>query len=210
MTASKVVLWRHGQTGHNATNRWQGHLDIDLDDVGRGQAERAAEQLAALTPSAVVSSDLVRAVDTAAVLGRLTGLTVAADPDLREVNAGRWQGLTSDEIDARWPGELRAWRDGDDVPIGGAERRSEAAARAAAAVDRHAAKVDDGGLLVVCSHGGTLRGATLQLIGLPISAWSAFVGLANSHWSVLVRRPSGWVIAEYNVGPRGAHVGAEA
>lgn len=209
MTASRVVLWRHGQTGHNASGRFQGQLDVPLDDAGRRQAARAATMLRGLAPTRIVSSDLSRARDTADALGALTGLDVETDPDLREVYAGQWQGLLRDEIEARWPEDFAAWLSGDDVPVGGGERRSDVAKRAAAAIERHTAATPDNGVLVVTAHGGALRGAMLELLGLPISFWPSFAGLANTHWALLSRRPAGWSVAEYNVGPHGAHVGPE-
>jgi broad specificity phosphatase PhoE len=209
VSAARVVLWRHGQTGYNATDRFQGQLDTELDDVGRGQAARAAEMIVGLRPARLVSSDLSRAVDTAGALAGLTGLDVVHDPDLRELDAGTWQGLLRHEIEAQWPEEFAAWRRGDDVPVGGGERRSEVAERAAGAVERHAEQTRDGGVLVVASHGGALRGAMLHLLGLPTAAWSRFAGLANTHWALLDRRRDGWSVAEYNVGPHGAHVGSE-
>ena len=65
MTARRVLLWRHGRTEWNVGHRFQGQADPPLDDVGRRQAEQAATLVAAYSPVAVVSSDLVRAVDTA-------------------------------------------------------------------------------------------------------------------------------------------------
>jgi glucosyl-3-phosphoglycerate phosphatase len=209
VSASRVVLWRHGQTGHNLADRFQGQLDVDLDDIGRAQAARAADMLVGLRPSRIVSSDLRRAADTATALAAVTGLTVETDPALRELYAGHWQGLLRSEIESRWPGEFAAWQSGDDVPVGGGERRSEVSVRAADSIERHAAGTQDGGVLVVTAHGGALRGAMLRLLGLPLGAWGRFAGLANTHWALLHRRASGWSVAEYNVGPHGAHVGSE-
>ena len=210
MTAVRVVLWRHGQTGHNAANRFQGQLDVALDDVGRAQAARAAGMLVRLGPTRIVSSDLSRAAETAAALSQLTGLEVETDPELRELHAGAWQGLLQEEIEDRWPAEFAAWRRGDDVPIGGGERRSDLAVRVSAAVERHTEQTEDGGVLVVTAHGGALRAGMLRLLGLPIETWGRFVGLANTHWALLDRRASGWSVLEYNVGPHGAHIGVEA
>src|SRR5690242_19637486 len=84
----RLVLWRHGQTEWNMQGRFQGQTDIPLDEIGQQQAERAARLLAALQPSAIFSSDLIRAAATAAPLARLTGLTVTLDKDLRERYGG--------------------------------------------------------------------------------------------------------------------------
>jgi broad specificity phosphatase PhoE len=83
------VLWRHGRTAWNGENRFQGHLDIPLDEVGRAQAARGAALLAGLGPHALASSDLQRARDTAAELARITELEITVDRGLRETAGGQ-------------------------------------------------------------------------------------------------------------------------
>lgn len=188
MTAARVLCWRHGRTGYNHTGTWQGQLDIPLDEVGRGQAVVAARAIldggqveGRLT---VVSSDLSRARDTAGALADLAGVTVRTDARLREIDAGNWQGLTRAEIATAGLGEeLAAWRRGEDIQVGGGERRSEAAARCAAAVAEYAAATT--GTLVVVGHGGVLRGTVLTLLGLPPDRWTLVGVLGNAHWAVL-------------------------
>jgi broad specificity phosphatase PhoE len=194
VTASTVVLWRHGRTPFNAENRFQGQLDVPLDDVGRAQAAAAAAHLSTLPIDVVVSSDLVRALDTASALTSLTGHTLTRDPALREVDAGEWQGLVGTEIARKWPQEHAAWRRGDDVAMGGGETRTRLGERVAAAVE---------------AHGAALKAGVLRLLDLPVIAGSAFAGFRNAHWAVLRRRSRGWVLEEYNAGPPGAAVGAE-
>ena len=92
------MLWRHGQTRWNVEDRFQGHTDVDLDETGRDQAERAARLLGSLEPQAIVSSDLLRAANTARALSRVTGVPVDEDPRLRETFGGSWQGLTVSQI----------------------------------------------------------------------------------------------------------------
>ncbi len=94
MAANRVLLWRHGQTDWNVVNRFQGHSDIDLNEVGRFQVQHAAQILAGMKPTMIISSDLGRARDTAQSLADLTGLTVEIDEDLRETNGGLWEGKT--------------------------------------------------------------------------------------------------------------------
>ncbi|WP_432562682.1 histidine phosphatase family protein [Kineococcus sp. SYSU DK003] len=209
MTARTVVLWRHGRTPFNAQNRFQGQLDVPLDDVGRVQAAAAAAHLSTFAFDAVVASDLSRAVDTAAALTSLTGHVLTRDPALREVDAGEWQGLLGTEIARKWPEEHAAWRRGEDVRMGGGENRTELGLRVAGAVERHAAAVADGGALLIASHGAALKAGVLRLVGLPVSAGGALAGFRNCHWALLTRRAGGWVLEEYNAGPAGAGVGAE-
>src|SRR6186997_3359447 len=63
-----LIIWRHGETDHNANGIWQGQLDTALSDKGREQARTAAAELAGYRPSVIVSSDLERAADTARTL----------------------------------------------------------------------------------------------------------------------------------------------
>ncbi|MBC3991496.1 histidine phosphatase family protein, partial [Streptomyces sp. AC563] len=114
----RIVLWRHGQTAWNLERRFQGSTDIELTETGVAQARRAARLLAALNPDAIIASDLRRAAATAAELAALTGLEVTHDPALRETYAGQWQGLTHDEIMARFGDQYTAWKRGEPVRRG--------------------------------------------------------------------------------------------
>ncbi|WP_067130546.1 histidine phosphatase family protein [Microtetraspora malaysiensis] len=190
----RVVCLRHGQTRWNVEQRFQGHSDIPLDVAGVAQAARAASLLAALGPTAIVSSDLQRAYDTGSALARLTGLGVQVDKDLRERGGGAWEGLTRAEIAAGWPTEYATW----EAP--GGEAVADVAERVSEAIRRWAAQLPDDGLLVVASHGAALRLGIARLLGLPEELWSALGGLANCSWSVLEEGRRGWRLLEHNAG----------
>ncbi|GAA3226762.1 histidine phosphatase family protein [Nonomuraea helvata] len=190
----RIVCLRHGQTLWNVEQRFQGHSDIPLDETGVAQAARAASLLASLRPTLIVSSDLQRANDTALALARVVGLDVAVDKDFRERGGGQWEGLTRDEIAARWPEEYVAWEAPDGEPV------TDVATRVAGAMRRWAAKLDDDGLLVVASHGAALRLGICELLGLPESLWPALGGLGNCSWSVLQEGRKGWRLLEHNAG----------
>lgn len=198
------MLWRHGRTAWNLADRFQGHSDVDLDATGRAQAERAARLLAALNPVSVVSSDLRRARDTAAALARVAGVAVTEDPRLRETFGGSWQGLTVREIRQLDAAAYALWRSGADVPAGGAETRSDVAARVVPAVLDALSPVPAGETLVVVTHGGSARAAIGTLLDLPMSRWAAIGGLSNCCWSVLEEVPpdgrGGWRLVEHNAG----------
>ncbi|MEV0201986.1 histidine phosphatase family protein [Nonomuraea sp. NPDC050691] len=192
--SKRIVCLRHGQTLWNVEHRFQGHSDIPLDETGQAQAARAASLLASLRPSMIVSSDLQRANDTALALGRLVGLDVAVDKDFRERGGGQWEGLTRDEIAARWPEEYVAWEAPDGEPV------TDVATRVGAAMRRWAARLDDDGLLVIASHGAALRLGICELLGLPEELWPALGGLGNCSWSVLQEGRKGWRLLEHNAG----------
>jgi glucosyl-3-phosphoglycerate phosphatase len=194
------VIWRHGRTAWNLQRRFQGQTDIPLDEVGLAQAERSARLLAALKPDAILSSDLQRAADTARVLARITGLEVKFDKGLRETYAGRWQGLTDAEIDARYPDEVAAWRRGEQVRRGGGELESEVAERTVAAIEQALEDLPDGRTLVVVTHGGAARVAIGRLIGLSPATWGALGAVSNCCWSVLGENQRGWRLLEHNAG----------
>lgn len=190
----RVVCLRHGQTVWNVEHRFQGHSDIPLDEVGVAQAVRAASLLAALRPTMIVSSDLRRAFDTASELGRRVGLDVSVDKDLRERGGGEWEGLTREQISARWPAEFVAW----EAP--GGEQVADVAERVSASIRRWAAELDSDGLLVVASHGAALRLGIARLMGLTEDLWPALGGLGNCSWSVLEEGRKGWRLLEHNAG----------
>lgn len=189
----KLVLWRHGQTTYNAERRFQGQSDVPLNQVGIGQAEAAGPYLAALAPDAIFSSDLSRAAATAAVLGRLTGLDVQFDKDLRERGGGSWEGMSAEEIAALYPQEYAAWAPPD------GESAEAVADRAEAAMRRIADSLPGGGLAVVVGHGGCLGFGAARLLGIPDDL-RALGPFGNCRWSVLSRRRGRWRLLEHNAG----------
>jgi glucosyl-3-phosphoglycerate phosphatase len=192
-TLLRLVLWRHGQTTYNAEHRFQGQLDVSLNAIGRAQAKRAARDLASLEPTEIWSSDLSRASSTAGYLAKLTGLTVQHDKDLRERHGGAWEGLTIDEIRAKYPDDLATWQ-----PPGG-ETAEFVAERTSAALNRIADQAEAGSLVVAVGHGASLTWGMSRLLGLDDRVTG---GLGNCCWSLLSRRvgSSRWRLLEFNVG----------
>ncbi len=193
-------MWRHGRTSWNATGRFQGQVDVDLDDTGRAQAHAAGRRLASLRPDLVLTSDLRRAADTAQVLARLCGAPVQVDPRLRETHLGDWQGLTLEEVRASFPGEVEAWSRGESVRRGGGEAEDAVAARVAAAVGDALRGSVPGATVVVVSHGSALRVGIGGLLGLDQAHWKALGALSNCRWSVLAENGPSWRLAEHNAG----------
>ena len=144
-----ILLARHGETDWNLNRRVQGHSDTPLNDTGRAQAQALGEELAGERIDAVYSSDLVRAHETARAVAEPRGLGVTAIRDLRERHFGTWEGMTDDEIFARFdPTPDTSWGDG--------ETREEMAERVLDALRRIAA-THPGSRVLVVSHGGPLR-----------------------------------------------------
>jgi probable phosphoglycerate mutase len=149
-----LLLVRHGETDWNAAGRLQGHTDRPLNDYGRMQARKLAEQLQGDGIAAIYASDLVRARETAEILGERLGLPVAIDADLREKNWGTWEGLTPDErLNVEFEGETT-------------EEHRERVLRAV----RRIAERHPGRRVVVVTHGGSLRRIQAAVAGaaLPV------------------------------------------
>ena len=200
MAANRVVLWRHGQTDWNVVNRFQGHSDIALNEVGVFQAKHAAQILAGMNPTAIISSDLGRARNTAQELAILTGLSVEIDADLRETDGGLWEGKTGAENRAEDFQNFIRWIDGEDNPAGTTgERRTEVAERAIRAIKKALGDKTDQ-VLIVATHGGTARCILGALLQLPLSHWGVIGGLSNASWSILERTPRQWSLVEHNAG----------
>ena len=203
----RLVLLRHGRTSWNATGRFQGQLDVELDEVGRAQATAVAPVLAAEGPARVLSSDSARAAATAAPLAAATGLEVATDRRLREIDLGAWTGLSRDEAQERFPDEYDAWTGGLDLPRGGGETYRQVAERATAAIAERLPALPAGGLLVVVTHGGTARATIGRLLDLDPDSWWRLAPLGNTSWSTLVEARSGWRLAEHGARVRASGSG---
>jgi probable phosphoglycerate mutase len=208
MRARRLVLWRHGQTVWNAENRHQGQIDIPLNDVGREQARHAAQTLLAMKPTHVIASDLERALETGRILSELAGINLTVDERLRETFAGEWQGMTRDEIIAKYPADYAAWGGDSEIRPGGGETRWEVSDRVVEAIESALLDIPAGGTLVVASHGGALRSALGRLLGLDPRQWTILGVLANAQWSVLTELDENmpklpdlkWRLQEYNAG----------
>jgi glucosyl-3-phosphoglycerate phosphatase len=197
-----VIIWRHGETDHNASGIWQGQLDTVLSDKGREQARTAAAALSAYTPSVIVSSDLQRAADTARSLASRVGLQVRYDDRLREIHAGLWQGMTAGDVAEQFPEENAALAAGEDIRRGiHGESLKQVAKRTRAAVDELLADVAPGDCAVVVTHGVSGRAIVASMVGLDQHlAWQSIAGLHNCHWAELHEGASTWRIVAWNVG----------
>jgi broad specificity phosphatase PhoE len=161
MTITRVTLIRHGETAWNVENRWQGHANVALNATGLRQAVRVAEHLRSLPESAditaIYSSDLSRAHQTAQAIAEQLSVPVILDTRLREIDMGDWQGMTGDEAEL-WDGaRLHAVRAGGyNIPRPGGESLQMLADRVGA-LFHEVMNTRPGEHVIFVSHGGTLR-----------------------------------------------------
>lgn len=165
MTTTRILLIRHGQSMGNAEGRFGGHTATPLSERGRAQAEATARALTSENVTAIYSSDLLRAVETATPLADALDLEINRAGAFRERGVGRMEGLTFEEAAARHPAEYAALlrRDFEHVLDGGESYR-QMLDRSARALDA-AVEANRGGTLAVFSHTGTIGILTLHLMG---------------------------------------------
>ncbi|HEX6043772.1 MAG TPA: histidine phosphatase family protein [Pyrinomonadaceae bacterium] len=163
--ATHVLLIRHGQSQGNAERRFGGHTATPLSARGRKQAHATAQALKDDSLTAIYSSDLARAVETALPLARATGLEVHKTTAFRERSVGVMEGLTFEDAAQRHPDEYAALlrRDFEHVLSGGESYR-QLLGRARHKLDQVIAQ-HQGGRIAVFSHTGTICILALHLMG---------------------------------------------
>ena len=165
MLSTHVVIIRHGQSQGNAEGRFGGHTDTPLSPRGRRQAQATAKALAIEEFSAIYSSDLPRAIETASPLAKLTGVSLDTTDALRERSVGVMEGLTFEDAAEQHPEQYQALlrRDFEHVLLGGESYRQT--------LDRASRKLDEaieqhkGGRIALFAHTGTICILILHLMG---------------------------------------------
>ncbi len=180
---TRLCLVRHGETDWNLEGRYQGQSDIPLNASGRAQAVALARQLPRQCFSAIFSSDLQRARETAEIVAERLQLPVTLDARLREINQGQWEGQLVDVIQERY---ARLWLERLINPVKirppGGETVGEVAARVSAALDAICQRAPES-LALVVSHGLALATAICQARGTPIGhAYSLIPANADPTW----------------------------
>jgi broad specificity phosphatase PhoE len=182
----RLILLRHGRTAWNAVGRFQGHTDIELDEVGLAQAEAVAPVLAAMEPVGIWSSDLTRARVTAETIGRVAAVVPVLDPRLREYDVGIRAGLTADELREQHPEQYAIWMSGGPGMIEGAEDDDAVRSRVLPAFTDFWAALQPGETGLVVMHGAALRTGLAGFLGWPPHTRTSLAGVANCGWVELV------------------------
>ncbi|MCM5572423.1 histidine phosphatase family protein [Burkholderiaceae bacterium FT117] len=170
-----IVLVRHGVTDWNRERRFQGQIDIPLNEEGRRQAELTGRRIASDPHrhriAAVHTSDLSRAAQTAEPIARALGLPMLSDPALRERHYGAFEGRTHDELERDQAEAWQRWRsrEPDFALPGGGESLREFHARVERALLGLAARYPSATVVAV-AHGGVLDCAFRIAAGLPLDA----------------------------------------
>ena len=183
MAATRIILLRHGETTWNVEGRYQGHLDSPLSPRGESQARALALRLAGMKLTALYSSDLGRARQTADAIAKATGQEVRIDPRLRERHLGIFQGLLKSEIKLKLAEDYRLFKTaGPDHALPGGESPRQAAQRNIACLEDLARRHPDETIVVV-AHGGTISALLRHTLSIPPGTPRRFERF-NASWNV--------------------------
>jgi len=183
-SSTQVVLIRHGQSQGNADRRFGGHTTTPLSELGRKQAAATASVLAAENFSAIYTSDLPRAIETASPLSVKTALELQPTEAFRERSVGVMAGLTFEEAAEKPPEQYQALlrRDFDHVLLGGESYRQT--------LERASRKLDEvveeyrGGQIAIFTHAGTICILALHLMGALATPELKPVWIASSNCGI--------------------------
>lgn len=199
---ARLILVRHGETEWNRLARYQGQTDIELNETGIRQAQRAAERLARETIHAAYSSDLKRARTTAEIIVSRTApaRTFHPSPLLREMHFGDFEGLTFDQIEEQYQLIFSAspsWRSrGPHVRAPGGESIADLAGRVERFWEEVRERHAEGTILIV-AHGGPLQVLICRLLGIGLEHWWQ-IRLSSASISILDTHPQGASLALLN------------
>jgi alpha-ribazole phosphatase len=177
---TRLLLVRHGDTELQSSLRYWGRTDVALGPIGLHQAEQLRDRLAMERLTAIYSSDLKRAADTASIIATRHNLNVTICPELREIDFGILEGLEFGEIHTKFPAVEQMWLTRSSAlayPEG--EKLLEFENRVSKFEDRLKNHRQDETVLVV-AHAGTLRTIICRLLELEMkNRWNIKIDLAS-------------------------------
>ena len=164
-----LYLVRHCEAEGNWRRTFQGHTDSEVSDKGRRQLEKLAQRFAPIHLDAVYSSPLKRAVATAQAIDRAAGLPIQLEPDVIEINGGRFEGVPFADLPRLFPVEQEAWERHPEAFVApGGESMAQVYARMQAAIARIVA-AHPGETVAVASHGCAIRNYQCYACGWDLS-----------------------------------------
>ena len=171
----KIILVRHGKTVWNAEGRYQGKMDIPLNEEGKEQARRVGEALKEFPVKAVFSSPLSRCRDTAEEIARHHGLEVQVKEGFKEIDHGEWEGMLASEVEEKYPELLKLWRTRPaEVQMPGGESLKDVYDRAVEAFEEVVSQFSPEDLIVIVGHDATNKVLMCYLLGTDLNKFWAF------------------------------------
>jgi broad specificity phosphatase PhoE len=165
----KFILVRHGETEWNKLGRFQGHTDISLNERGFSQAKETANAAAEWGHCAIYSSPLIRTVQVAEEIAKVTSMAVSKQPGLKELGLGDLEGVTGEEMRDKWPEVFSVWGSNPEkVSMPNGESLAQLRERCWQAILDIEQKHSDDDSVVVISHNFAIRSIVGELLGVPL------------------------------------------
>ncbi len=184
----KIHIIRHASTKYNTMRRWQGRIDLPLDEIGIRQAQALALRFASIPVDRIYSSPLKRARQTAEEIAKVHGLEVEVVEDLIESDLSLWEGLPADKVKKEFKKEYKEWATNPDAEIEGVESVRSVYERTKRALERI---YELGGEeIVVVTHAIVVRAAVCYVMKMPLESFREFVVHNASVTTALIK--DGW------------------
>lgn len=165
----RVYLLRHGETANSRYNCFNGHFDVELSPLGREQMRHLARIFKDKPIRDVYSSDLKRTVEGARIIAEPHGHVPISCPELRELSVGKWEGLSVDEVNRRYPGELEErLKCIETFQVDGGESIQQLQSRVLEKFQQIVAQHDEESIVVV-AHGGVNRIILFHHLGISLN-----------------------------------------
>ncbi|MGA2331584.1 MAG: alpha-ribazole phosphatase [Syntrophales bacterium] len=163
--ARKLLLLRHGDIGKQYQDRYIGSADVSMSPLGHQQVRAIRALLGKERPSQCISSPMMRCRETAAVVMETADMDFTVDPDLREIDFGRWEGMDFGEIQKAFPEEIDRWAEFKaDFAFPGGDKIGDFQERVVSVAERLATNPAD--TILICTHGGVIRLLICHFLGL--------------------------------------------
>jgi len=162
----KLYLIRHGETEWNTAKRFQGWSDIELDETGFEQARLLGERFRTIKVDEIYSSPLKRAVKTAEPIAAVNGIKVQTNDNFKEINFGRWEGLTREEIFRAYGSEFNDFITAPETHDFPGEKSFDIVTNRIKEGFHEVLDGKDGKSIAIVSHGGIIRLAIKYLLDI--------------------------------------------
>lgn len=176
-----LILVRHGESEANSSGIFAGHLDVELQERGFAQAKKTAVYIKEnYNISKVFASDLKRAYKTGECIAEVCGVEITANENLREINAGKWEGLTFSELHEKYKDSFGVWCTdiGNAVCVGG-----ESVVELAERIENELIKLaeeNDGQEIVIVTHATPVRAMQCMTVECAVEGMKDIPWVSNA------------------------------
>ena len=172
----KLFLIRHGQTEWNSQGRYQGAQDTILTETGIKQARLAKKYLSRVNFANFYSSPKKRALKTANIIAEGLNIKINIREDLKELNFGKWEGLTFENINTSYKQDYQNWLSDpyNNAPTGG-ESFKVLLERAGNEINKIVNENPEGSNVGVVTHGGVIIALLINWLQIPSQCWRSLI-----------------------------------